>query len=79
MHQLASALEAWVNNDQCWRAGLMPEAAVNLLAGTHHLGNERAGAFRTFLAAVRRQVDPDDEYYNYPSLAAELDRLPEAA
>lgn len=77
MDDLGSALQAWASNDQCWRAGLMPEAAVNLLGDTRHLGRERVGAFTTFLDAVRQQVDADEKYYNYPELAAALDNLSE--
>lgn len=78
IQDLESALQAWASNTQCWRAGLMPEAAVNLLADTRHLGDERVDAFRRFLDAVRQQVDTDEEYYNYPELAAALENLSEA-
>lgn len=81
MQDLSLALDAWAGNDQCWRAGLMPEAAVNLLVATRHLGDDRADVFRGFLNNVLGQNDPQDDYYNYPALATELDvirPLPEA-
>ncbi|MGV0585459.1 hypothetical protein ABQE45_17100 [Mycobacteroides chelonae] len=67
---LRRALESWSANDQCWRASLMPEVAVQLFKDTDHLGSARVVLFEEFLSRVRAATD--DDYYTYPALAEEL-------
>jgi hypothetical protein len=73
--ELDQALQSWSSNDQCWNAGSMPGAAVDLCEATAHLGPTRVTAFRAFLERVRAQTDEDEDFYTYPGLEAAVDRV----
>lgn len=76
LDDLTAALQECAGNDQCWRAAAMPEAIVNLLHNSSHLGPGRAAAFREFLTAVRNALgDTDDDYYRYPALENALKQI----
>jgi hypothetical protein len=71
MDELRRVLHAWQQNEQCRIAAKMPGLAVELLAATAHLGDERYTVFREFLNSVRSK-EPPDSYYTYDELEAEL-------
>lgn len=72
MQDLADALAAWAENDQCRKASSMPEVAVKLYWATSHLGEERNQLFRTFLECVQSYAEKGDDYYKYPELESAI-------